>query len=677
MIRLRRIIGIAGSMVIIGGLVAAVAVRTAASAPAALAASTVQGTDIYGQTTVTSWPDVKSAGMSFIGIQAYDGATVPNTNYDAQVTAALGQGLFVMPYVFADPLKIAGGAQFAKAWSVIDSVAGEPYARGGQMLPIALDMESDQAVTSNPCYGLNPQQMVSWISAFIAAAKADSASAPVIYTSSGWWRQCTGNSTAFGGQPLWVVAYDVTSPPLPVGWAGYTLWQSSNTGTVTGIGGPADLDQLQTTPTVTAAAGASGSTQLRTLNALAGQPVSYAAASKLPAGVALTSAGLLSWSSATKVGEYQVAVTPASTATPARAVVPASITVTLKAHGTIVPATPNRSATAGSPIGLTISYTGTDVQAGFKPTFTLTGLPPGLSESSNGKITGWPSRPGAYKVTVKATDALGATASRSFTWTITAAVDSGPAGQIRQVGGSGKCLNDPGGNTANGTRLNLWTCTGKSNQRWTTVQDGTLRTGGKCLGTVGDSSANGAKLQLETCNSGDGAQHWLAGTDGQLVNPQSGKCLDVPVASAANNTQPVIEPCANSASQPNEHWLRPAAAIASGQNWTCLAASGSDALLRSCANVAAQHWQPQPDGTVRADGQCLADTLTTVGSTLSVARCSGEALTKWKLVPAGPIATELVSAVSGLCVSAPPTSKTDHLVLARCANAPATTWRVG
>jgi GH25 family lysozyme M1 (1,4-beta-N-acetylmuramidase) len=676
-IRLRRIVSIAGSMVIIGGLVAAVAVRTAASAPVALAATTVQGTDIYGQTTVTSWPDVKSAGMSFVGIQAYNGATVPNTNYHAQVTAALGQGLFVMPYVFADPLKIAGGAQFTKAWSVIDSVTGAPYVRGGQMLPIALDMESDPAVTGDPCYGLSQPQMVSWISAFITAARAGSASAPVIYTSPGWWLKCTGNGTAFGGEPLWDAAYNVTSPQIPPGWAGYTFWQSSDTGTVGGISGAADLDQLQTTPTVTAAVGAGGSTQLRTLNSLAGQPVSYGSASTLPTGVTLTSAGLLSWSSAAKAGEYQVAVTPVSTATPAQAVVPSSIVVTLKVHGTIVLGTSSRSATVGAPIGLSIDYAGTDVKAGFKPTFKVAGLPPGLTESTNGQITGWPSRPGTYHVTVSATDALGATASASFTYTISAAADSGPAGQIRQVGGSGKCLNDPGGNTADGTRLNLWTCTGKSNQRWTTVQDGTLRTGGKCLGTVGDSSASGAKLQLVACNSADGAQHWLAGTDGQLVNPQSGKCLDVPVASAANNAQPVIEPCANSTSQPNEHWLRPAAAIASGLNWTCMEAAGADADLHSCANVTDQHWQPQPDGTVRADGKCLADTLTNVGSTLSVARCSGAALTKWKLLSAGPIATEMVSAVSGLCVSAPPTNKTSQLVLARCANAPATTWRVG
>jgi len=31
---------------------------------------------------------------------------------------------------------------------------------------------------------------------------------------------------------------------------------------------------------------------------------------------------------------------------------------------------------------------------------------------------------------------------------------------------SGKCLDDPSSNTANGTQLVLWTCNGGTNQQW-------------------------------------------------------------------------------------------------------------------------------------------------------------------------------------------------------------------
>jgi hypothetical protein len=260
----------------------------------------------------------------------------------------------------------------------------------------------------------------------------------------------------------------------------------------------------------------------------------------------------------------------------------------------------------------------------------------------------------------------------SFTWTVKPAADTGFAGRISQAGGTAKCLNDPASVTANGTHVVLWTCTGRVNQKWTVVQDGTIRVLGKCLDVVGEGKANGTKLQLWACNSGDGGQQWQAGTDGQLVNPQSGKCLDVTVSKAANGTQPVLWTCANVTSQPNEHWLRPAGNVYSATG-RCLAASGSAAVAAACANIAAQHWTTQPDGTIRLGGRCLTEAGTTARSVLVIGSCSGAAATKWKLQSAGPIATELVGA-AGLCAGIPPSGAT--LILQACASAPATTWHV-
>ena len=407
----------------------------------------------------------------------------------------------------------------------------------------------------------------------------------------------------------------------------------------------------------------------------AGQPVSYAPAGALPSYLALSAAGKLSWSSSAAVGEHSLTFTPTSTAATPATVIPSSVVLTLRVHGAIAVSVASLTSTTGAPVFHRVTTSGPDQNAGVAPALRATGLPTGLSMNSAGVISGWPTRWGAFKVTVTASDALGGTGTASFAWTVKAASDSGTAGQIRQVGGSGKCLDDPSGKTANGTRIDLSSCTGKVNQRWTAVQDGTLRTGGKCLETVGNSTASGAKLQLEPCNSDDGAQLWQAAADGQLVNPQSGKCLDVPAASAANGIQPVIEPCANSATQPNEHWLRPAAAVTSGQPGKCVGTSGTAAVLVTCANVSWQHWQPQPDGTVRVNGWCLLEGGATVRSTLSIGSCSGAAATKWKLVSAGPIATELVNTASGLCASIPATGT--RLALAACANAATTTWRLG
>jgi hypothetical protein len=348
------------------------------------------------------------------------------------------------------------------------------------------------------------------------------------------------------------------------------------------------------------------------------------------------------------------------------------MTFTWDVHGTLAVNSPgNRTTAAGSPVSLRITATDQDGSK-YPPSFAASGLPAGLSMNSAGLITGWPSKPGTFSVRISASDGLYATGSASFTWTIKTA-PGGVAGAVRQVGGSGKCLNDPQASTANGTLVNLWSCNGHTNQNWTVAQDGTLRVLGKCLDVAGESTSNGAKLQLWSCLPGDGAQQWQAGSYGQLVNPQSGKCLNVPVSNAANGTRPVLWTCANVSTQSNEHWNRPAASVLSGEPGKCLAAAGTAVDLAGCANVAAQHWTAGADGTFRLSGECLTEAG--AGSALSIGSCNGAAATKWTLIPAGPIATEIAStAVPGLCVTVPPSGTT--LVTGPCAATPASTWHI-
>jgi GH25 family lysozyme M1 (1,4-beta-N-acetylmuramidase) len=672
-------------VVIVGGLALAGATQSGARGSAALAAVTpVQGTDVsslQGSSTSINWTDVAGAER-FIAVKATEGNYYSDPDYQGDVTAAAAAGLSVMPYVFANPYESNasnpnagngwGTVQAAYAWTQeISKVTVPAYKSSALMLPVVVDLENDPYVNtetnSNQCYGLSASAMVSWIKAFITTMKADSGKTPIIYTTTGWWDSCTADSTAFSGDPLWIASYGVSVPSIPSAWSNLTFWQYSESGAVAGIGSAVDLDSLgptQTSPVNTAIP----AEQIQTLSSLEAQdlPSGYAATG-LPTGLTMSTTGQVT-GKPSAIGQYAVTVTPPAGASPA------SMAFTWDVHGAVAVAVATRSSTAGSPIWLRVTTSGPDQNAGYTPTLRATGLPTGLSMNSAGVISGWPTRWGAFKVTVSASDALGGTGSASFTWTVNGLSDTGTAGPIKQVGGSGKCLDDPSGKTANGTHIDLWSCTGKSNQSWTVVQDGTLRTGGKCLETVGNSTASGAKLQLEPCSSNDGAQLWEAATDGQLVNPQSGKCLAASAASAAsvgNGTQPMIEPCANTTS---EHWLRPAAAIVSGQPGQCVATSGSTVVLATCANVTAQHWQPQPDGTIRLGGKCMLEGAATVRSPLSIGSCSGAAATKWKLVSAGPIATELVNTASGLCASVPPSGH--QLVIAACANAAGTTWHL-
>jgi type 1 glutamine amidotransferase len=120
------------------------------------------------------------------------------------------------------------------------------------------------------------------------------------------------------------------------------------------------------------------------------------------------------------------------------------------------------------------------------------------------------------------------------------------------TGASGKCVDVSGGSTADGTRIQLWTCNSATNQQWT-VDGSALRALGKCMNVAGGSTANGAQVQLSTCN-GSGAQNWTAGANGSLVNSQSGRCLDANGAGSADGTQLIIWSCHGGT---NQRWTLP------------------------------------------------------------------------------------------------------------------------
>ncbi|MGW6538134.1 lectin [Streptomyces sp. NPDC055011] len=124
-------------------------------------------------------------------------------------------------------------------------------------------------------------------------------------------------------------------------------------------------------------------------------------------------------------------------------------------------------------------------------------------------------------------------------------------GEVKGVGG--KCLDVDNSQTADGTRIQLWTCNGTGAQRWTAAADGTVKALGKCLDVSGGGSADGTRVQLWTCN-GTGAQKWAPQTDGTVRNPQSGKCLDASGGTWNDGTPVHLWTCHTG---PNQKWTLP------------------------------------------------------------------------------------------------------------------------
>ena len=118
----------------------------------------------------------------------------------------------------------------------------------------------------------------------------------------------------------------------------------------------------------------------------------------------------------------------------------------------------------------------------------------------------------------------------------------GSAGPLRGVG-SGRCIDVPNSSTTNGTQVQLWDCSGNSNQRWTYTSSKQLMVyGNKCLDANGQGTVNGTSVIIWDCN-GQSNQQWSVNSNGTVSGVQSGLCLDAVGAGTANGTKIQLYSC--------------------------------------------------------------------------------------------------------------------------------------
>jgi chitinase len=127
-----------------------------------------------------------------------------------------------------------------------------------------------------------------------------------------------------------------------------------------------------------------------------------------------------------------------------------------------------------------------------------------------------------------------------------------PPGSGPITGYQGLCLDDRSASTALFNPIQVYTCNGTNAQSWSVNSNGTLTVLGDCLDVAGAGTANGTKVDLYTCN-GTGAQSWAHQSNGELVNTNSGKCLD-DTGFGGSGTQVQIWSCADSS---NQQWNIP------------------------------------------------------------------------------------------------------------------------
>lgn len=183
----------------------------------------LSGIDVSYYQGNIDWQSVKDAGVVFAFARATYGTTKVDpqfhTNWQVMKNAGIIRGAYHFFVAAEDPVEQA--SFFASTVGSLDS--GD--------LPPVLDVEAGSGTNSS---------LVSNVQTWLSTVEQRLGVTPMIYTAPSYWNEYM--TADFGKYPLWVAEYGVTTPKSVKGWSGWTFWQHSAAGTVSGIEGTVDLD---------------------------------------------------------------------------------------------------------------------------------------------------------------------------------------------------------------------------------------------------------------------------------------------------------------------------------------------------------------------------------------------------------------------------------------------------
>ena len=188
-----------------------------------------RGLDVSHYQGTVAWPQVIQAGYAFAFIKATDGITYVDPMFAANWAGAKAAGLLRGAYHFFE----ADDDPQQQAENYLKTVSLEP----GDLPPV-LDVESSSTSSVVPT-----TTIIQRIAAWLQTVEQASGCTPILYTGSSYWNSLA--TQQFSTYPLWIAEYGVASPTLPLGWTTWAFWQFTQSGEVSGIATPVDLDLFQ------------------------------------------------------------------------------------------------------------------------------------------------------------------------------------------------------------------------------------------------------------------------------------------------------------------------------------------------------------------------------------------------------------------------------------------------
>lgn len=218
----------------------------------AAAAGKPLGIDVSRFQGTIDWAQVAGSGVRFAFVQASRGsgsdcAVKPDdcgadpyfaSNRLNAVAAGVQIGFYHRAFASGGTLAAARADAIAEADVFISQVG---TLQSGNLVPV-LDVET-------PFTGLNVNRLRTWVRVWLKRVYRRLGRKPMIYTNASSWG-ATGDTREFAKAkyPLWVAEWGVRKPSVPAGnWAGrgWSVWQYTSSGSVSGISGRVDMNRLR------------------------------------------------------------------------------------------------------------------------------------------------------------------------------------------------------------------------------------------------------------------------------------------------------------------------------------------------------------------------------------------------------------------------------------------------
>ena len=184
----------------------------------------LSGIDVSSVQGVINSTLTKEAGIGFVAIKLTEGTGYVNPTADADIHSALANGQGVILYHFARP--DLGNAAAAEA--LYFAQHARPYVDSG----VALSLDFERGSAGAP-----------WALAFLENLQNLSGVTPGLYANPSFLSsQHILGDGRFAAFWLWLADWQATLPACPAPWNHITVWQHSDSGVVSGVGGHVDLD---------------------------------------------------------------------------------------------------------------------------------------------------------------------------------------------------------------------------------------------------------------------------------------------------------------------------------------------------------------------------------------------------------------------------------------------------